>query len=144
MSITKEYSIACVEVLEILKGLTPQEFNRIPKERIELYESQKDENYKFQLDSNKDFNEQISSLAQSIIANLFVRFIATPEDRQKIYEEEKAEYIKEELEKLKKIKLNPLFEETNKKETALVIKKKGILERLTERIKNFLNFGKRQ
>ena len=126
MTITKEYKIAYVEVLEVLKDLNKEEFERIPKERLKIYEENKDNDYNFELDKTRDFNEQISNIAQAIIANLFVRFIATEEDRKKIYEIEKQEYIENELEKRKEIKLNPLFDEPKKeiKETSIVVVKK--------------------
>lgn len=144
MVVTKEYSIAYVQVLEVLKGLSKKEYAKIPKERIELYEKYKDKEYEFKLDNKKNFNEQISKTAQAIIANLFVKYVATDKDRNKIYEKEKQEFIKEELKKRNSIKLNPLFEDKNtsiqKEETALVIKKMGFFENLFDKLKNFLKF----
>lgn len=148
MNISKDYSIAYVQVLEVLKGLNKKEYEKIPKERIELYEKNKSRDYEFKLDKNRNFNDQISQEAQKIIANLFVRFIATPEDRIRIYEKEKKDFIKKELEERKKIKLNPLFKENNEikqevQQTALIIKREGILNNFIEKIKKLFRIGKR-
>lgn len=147
MQITKEYSIAYAEVLEVLKGLTAEEFSKIPKERIDIYEQYKDADYKCVINEDSDFNDQISQIAQAIIANLFVRFIANKEDKQSIYDREKAEYIKLETEKRKSLKLNPLFEEKNitveNEEKGLVLSKKSFFERFFEKMKNFLGIGKK-
>lgn len=147
MTITKEYRIACVEVLEVLKGLNDEELGRIPTERINIYEKYKDCEYKFKLDANRDFNEQISNVAQAIIANLFVRFIATPEDRNNIYIKEKQEFINSEIEKQKNIKLNPLFEEKNKiknkneQNALVVVKKKSFLQNIFEQVKKIFKWS---
>ena len=141
--VTKEYSIAYVQVLEVLKGLSRKEFNKIPKERIELYEKNKDENYIFKLDEKSNFNEQISDIAQSIIANLFVRYVATKNDKDEIYKTEKQKFIKEELEKRKDLEIKPLFEnkkikEVQKTDVPVVIKEEGIFKRLLYKLKKFL------
>lgn len=151
MGVTKEYSIACVQVLEVLKGLNKDEFDRIPKERIKLYENNKDKNYKFELNKSVDLREQLSDTAQAIISNLFVRFIATYEDKRKIYETEKKEYIDNEIKKRQDLKLNLLFKEKEKipkvetevKSEALVIQKKGIFEKIFNKIKSLFKLGKR-
>lgn len=151
MSVTKDYSIACVQVLEVLKGLNKDEFDRIPKERIELYENNKEKDYEFQLNENIDLKDQLSDTAQAMIANLFVRFIATYEDKRKIYETEKKEYIDSEIKKRHDLKLNPLFkekekiskDETEEKNEVLVIQKKGILEKIFDKIKSLFKLGKK-
>lgn len=142
MEVTKEYSIAYVQVLEVLKRLNKHEYEKIPKERIELYEKYKDNEYTFVLDETVDFNEQISNKAQAIIANLFVRFIATPKDRKEIYENEKAKFIEEELVKRKNINIKPLFSNKdelppNNQEQAIIIKETGFIKNIFNKIRNF-------
>lgn len=144
MQITEEYSKAYVEVLEIIKALSAEEYKRIPKERIEIYEKYKDENYKFELDLNKKLDQQISTKTKAIISNLFVKFISTKEDRQKIIENDKRVYWEKELNKKSAIKLNPLFEDKKKTETVeenkneIIQYKNGLFKRIFLKIKSLL------
>ena len=39
------YSLSYVEVLEILKHIPKEDYEKIPKEKIEFYENNKDKNY---------------------------------------------------------------------------------------------------
>lgn len=73
---SKEYAKAYVEVLEILKTLKKEDLNKIPKERLELYDKNKDSNYKFHLDRRKPIKEQISNEAQGVLANLYDKFLS--------------------------------------------------------------------
>lgn len=147
--VTKEYSVAYVQVLEVLKGLSRKEFQRIPKEKIELYERYKDENYTFKLDNKINFNEQVSDVAQSILANLFVRYVATKEDKEEIYKREKQEFIEEEFKKRKNLSLKPLFtnkdvKTISKEESLIVIKEEGIFKKLIHKLKEFFKFRKKR
>lgn len=76
------YAKAYTEVLEILKYLPKGDYEKIPKEKIEFYEKNKDTNYEFSIDPEKPLEEQnISVEANSVIVNLFCDYFAS--DRQK-------------------------------------------------------------
>ena len=149
MNVTKEYSIAYVQVLEVLKGLSKKEYNRIPKERIDLYEKNKDKEYQFNIDNTRNLNEQLSDEAKNIISNLFVRFIATPKDKKEIYEKEKSKFIQVQMEERKNLKINKLFEQkevknkTQKNQAIIVVKKKGIFGRIIDSLKDFFKIGRK-
>ena len=80
---TDTYSRACTEVLIILKYyLSKTEFNKIPKDKIEFFEKNKDKNYDYQIDKNVPLEKQtISEMANSIIITLYRDYFAT--DKQK-------------------------------------------------------------
>ena len=146
MEITKEYAVAYVEVLEVLKFLEKEQFNKIPKERIEIYETYKDKNYKFKYDKTKTLEEQITEKTKAVLANLFVRFLAEEEERKQIYEKDRQRMFEEEKQKTWD-NLNPLFkdkkhiniqEETNSK-MLIDIKPENIFGKIIKRIK--LLFG---
>lgn len=66
------YAIAYSEILEILKYIPQEEYNKIPQEKIELFKAKADKNYKFRYDPRKKLNEQeVSKIAKGIIAILY-------------------------------------------------------------------------
>lgn len=77
------YSRACTEVLIILKYyLSKSEFDKIPKEKIEFFEKNKDKNYDYKIDKNLPLEKQnISEMTNSIIITLYRDYFAT--DNQK-------------------------------------------------------------
>lgn len=101
-----EYKNAYREVLEILKYISKEEFNKIPKEVIRSFEENANNNYNFPYTPNKTLDEQsVSKTAKYIIAILFRDYWATQKQREKILEKEKYDLIK--LEKQKREKYNP-------------------------------------
>ena len=141
MEIPKEYSIAYTQVLEIIKYLEPEEYDRIPKEKIELYEENKAKNYEFELDITKELEEQITEEAKAVISNLFVDYIATNEDRQEVLEEYNRQIFEEERKK-QEVKLNSLFENKQKpiqpkeEQTQIIpVKKENIIMKIINKIK---------
>lgn len=123
------YARAYTEVCEILKYLPEEEYKKIPKEKIEFYESNKDNNYTFQYDSNKTLKEQhISSKTNAIIITIFRDFFATNvqkeklqkilwQNEQKYQDELKQKYSYENIFNVKKInkgqKQMEIMEESN-------------------------------
>ena len=113
MEVTKEYAIAYVEVLEILKYLKKEQFDKIPKERIEIYEKYKDSEYKFSYDKNRPIKEQITQKTKAVLSNLFVRFISNDKDKVRIFQLDKEKIFEEEKKKTWD-NLNSLFERKDK------------------------------
>ena len=70
------YSQNYVEVLEILKHIHLDEYNKIPKNIIEYYEKNCDKSYVYEYDPNK-----ISKKTLAILTNLYIDYIA--DDREK-------------------------------------------------------------
>ena len=79
------YKKAYTELLEIIKYLPVDEYNKIPKEKIEFYEKNKDFSYNFNYNPYKTLNEQ-SVLRQTkvLIVNLFKEIKATEEQKDKL------------------------------------------------------------
>lgn len=122
--VTTEYKIAYSQVLEILKHISVDDYNKIPQNMVQMFKTNaSDENY-FVYNSNKTLQEQnVSEIARTIIAILFRDYWATNEQKEKIV------YVQnKEREKNKKEQYNPdnLFtnkERTNKQNIDLVEEK---------------------
>lgn len=139
-------NIAFKEVLEILKYISKEEYDKIPKEKIELFEINADKSYEFKYDPNFTLEEQnVSKIAKTIIAILFRDYWATPLQKEKILAKEN--YDRQKLEKEKAQKYNPddLFKKTKKQENittesfAMIEYKESIFKRFINRIKQILH-----
>lgn len=112
-----EYANAYVEVLEILKYIPNEDYNKIPKNEIKVFENNANKNYNFSYNLNKTLDEQnVSKIAKGIIAILFRDYWATESQREKIII--KQNYDRQKIEEEKRIKYNPdkIFE-NNKNST---------------------------
>ena len=74
------YARAYTEVLEILNYLPNEEYNKIPKWKIEFFNKNKDNNYIYTFDKL----ENISKEANAIIVSLFRDYFATPIQKEKL------------------------------------------------------------
>lgn len=76
------YRKAYTEVLEILKYLPKEEYDKIPTEEIEYYKENMDREYVFKLDPTIDLGKQnISKEANAVLVTIFRDYFAT--DKQK-------------------------------------------------------------
>lgn len=83
--VNTEYKIAYSEVLEILKYISKEEFNKVPQDMLEMFKNNASNEKQFIYDSNKTLQEQnVSETARAIIAILFRDYWATESQRQKI------------------------------------------------------------
>ena len=81
MDEAKTYS----EVIEVLNNLVEEDYNKIPKEYINYFNKNSEENHKFKYDSSKSFNEQpISDETKIILFGLFSKFVADEKQKKKI------------------------------------------------------------
>lgn len=133
---------AYVEVLEIIKYMEPECVNKIPKGLIEFFERQKDKNYEYHFDEEKDFSEQkISEETGGLLAMLALNYIANEENKEKIKEiliKNEEEYQKELREKY-----NPdnLFKdkqniEENEPKQLTIIEKEPWYKKILNKIKS--------
>lgn len=100
------YAKAYTEVIEIINHFSEEEYKKIPKEKIEYYENNKDKNYIFKIDPNIDLDKQnISKKAYSILVSLFRDYFAT--DIQKQILDDLLMQNEQKLEEEKLIKYNP-------------------------------------
>ena len=88
--ITKEYAMAYREVVEILKYVPDEDVKKIPKEKLEFYKSNMDNEYNYKLDMTKEFEEQkMSDTTKAILANIFRDYWANPYQKERIIAKEK-------------------------------------------------------
>lgn len=144
--VSLEYANAYSEVLEILQHISQEDYDKIPKEKITLFEANANKDYNFTYDIDKTLDEQsVSNKAKTIIAILFRDYWATDSQREKIKAKEK--YDRQNNEEIKE-KYNPdnLFKNNNiEKENILNDNNKMILykEPLIKKVLNkFLNWIK--
>ena len=120
--ISIEYANAYNEVLEILKYISKEDYNKIPIEQIKLFEANANPNHIFSYNPEKTLDEQNAlKITKGIIAILFRDYWATSEQKNKILNYEKNETVKEEKIKIEKYNSNDLImdEEENNKFSAL-------------------------
>ncbi len=152
-----KYANAYVEVLEILKYISKEDYNKIPKNKIELFQTNANNDYNFTYTPEKTLNEQnVSKIAKGIIAILFRDYWATDIQKGKIItkqnydrcmlEEPKNEFNLNELFKRKKV-LD--FNETYDKNDAynrnlpVEVKKKNWFQNIIISIKRCFNLKDR-
>ena len=103
--VDNKYAVAYSEVLEILKHIPLEDYNKIPKTKIELFETNADNEYTFNYDPSKTLEEQnVSNITKGIIILLFRDYWATEIQRNKIIA--KQNYDRMNLEEKKKGKYN--------------------------------------
>lgn len=139
-----EYKNAYTEVLEILKYVSKEELNKIPKEMIKNFVENANSDYYFSYNPERTLDEQaVSKTAKYIIAILFRNYWATQNQKEKILRKEKYDLVK--IEHSKKEKYNPdgIF---NSKINSVVIFNSSVTDlveykqdNLWDRIKKFLS-----
>ena len=142
------YAIAYTELLELLKYLPKDEFDKIPKEKIEFYENNKDTDYKFVYDPSKSLQEQnVSKKTNGIIVMLFRDYFATESQKEKLKNILKQNEAKRQEEAREKYNSDNLFKKRNEvKEyemqeqsniVSMVEYKESLIKRIINKIKNF-------
>lgn len=137
-----EYANAYSEVLEILNYISKEDYNKIPDEKIELFEKECNKGYNFHYDVTKTLEEQnVSSKAKTIIAILFRDYWATDLQRQKIKakEEYDRQIVKQKAEE--KYSINELHQDNEnsnikveEKTNELIVYKEPFIKRIVDKI----------
>lgn len=143
-NMNNNYAKAYKEVLEIIKFFPKEEYNKIPKEKIEFYKANMDTTYEFTINPEIDLSEQnISKEANALIVALFQDYFATEVQREKIKKILELNEKKTEEEKREKYNPDDLFKnkinaknikQPNVKDTGIVEYK----ENFFIRFKNFI------
>ena len=136
-----EYSNAYSEVLEILKYISIEDYNKIPKDKIKLYKTNANNNYHFEYNPEKTLQEQnVSKITKGIVAILFRDYWATDIQRKKIIN--KQNYDRKLLEQEKNRKYNiDIFEKNNNHNQERKIENNALVEykeSLTRKILTFI------
>ncbi len=151
--ISQKYKDAYKEVLEIIKYLPENELSRIPKEKIEYFRRNQNENHVFNFDGSIALEEQnISREANAIILNLINDYFFNDEKREKLaqllksneneYQEELREkYQYDHIFQNKANELKNDNEDINNENKTEMIKyeKKNFFEKIFEKIKQFFS-----
>lgn len=145
-----KHANAYSEVLEILNYISIQDYNKIPKEKIAVFEKLSNKEYRFSYNPNISLDENnVSNITKAIIAILFRDYWATEIQREKIIA--KQNYDRAILEEEKRKIYNPgnilkkhnqenkIEENIIEKEVALIEYKESIFKRCINRIKNIFN-----
>ena len=148
MGINK-FARAYTEVLEIIKYFPEQEYNKIPKERIDFYKENMDKDYCFIINPEIDLAKQnVSKEASAIIVTLYRDYFATEEQKEQLKELIRLNEKKSEIEKREKYNSNDIFKDIAKEECKktidntlpIEVKKDNFFKRLIDYIKSlFVN-----
>lgn len=148
-----QYANAYTEVLEILKNISQEEYNKVPKDRINLFKHNANKEYIFNYDSNKTLEEQnVSKTARAIIAILFIDYWATDVQRDKIktFQNNKRYQIEEENKQNNTDIFHNKKDNANEKITEqtenmqLMEYKENIFMKIISKIKNIFSSKKQQ
>lgn len=134
------YSCSYVEVLELLKHIPKEDYEKIPKEKIEFYKKNMDRNYIYIYDP---VNPKTLRKTDTILINLYKNYIATESEKKKINERLKTNDIKNEIEKRKIYNNANIFENRKIKSEntniTIVEKKETTFKKILYHIKMFLH-----
>ncbi len=94
------YKKAYKEVVEILKFVSKENVDKIPKEMLDMFEEEQDKEYNFKVDTTKSFEEQLLlEETKAIFSNIFRDYWANDYQRKVIIEKENMDRIKWEEQK---------------------------------------------
>lgn len=146
----EKYSIACTEVLEVLKYIPENDYNKIPKEIIDVLEKNKKKTGVVLYNPWKSLNEQnMSKTGRIMLACLVRNYWATESQKEKIKAIQNQYRAKLEKEKNEKYSYDNLFknkriateEEVKEESTQLIeVKEKPWYKKIGEKIRSL--FGK--
>ncbi len=140
-----KYDNAFTEVYTILSYLDIDEYEKIPKEIIEVIENNMNNDYEYEMNEDVDLNKQpMLPETKAILFNLFRDYLSTPEQRKKIINMQKKDMQKIEDDKRKKYSANVFDNVSNDKNTklendneSLVKVNNNIFKKIMDGIKKF-------
>lgn len=149
MTNLENYDEAYAEVLEVLKYISLEDYNKIPKQYIEFMEENCDENCSFVYNIALPFEKQeISNKAKDILGMIFRLFIISTEQKKELNAKDVEIKKQKELEKKIKYNTDNLFKKehiksndgnsvnTEKHGTTLIKKEESIFIKIWNKIKN--------
>lgn len=144
--VSVEYMVSYSQILEILKYIPKEDYNKIPKNIIELFENNCYKESKFKYNPEKTLQEQnVTNTTKTIIAILFRDYWATTEQREKIKNVQEQERSKQadvnDIFKRNKQKIiTDNIEEYNVSENLpIVVEKDNIFKRIINKIRRIFN-----
>ena len=86
MTLSNNYRMAITEVLEILKNVEIDEYNKIPQKIITFLEEQKDSNYIFAIKSNQNFEDlKIMNETKGFLSLIYYSYMCNSDEERKLY-----------------------------------------------------------
>lgn len=139
------YARAYTELYEILKNISENDLNKIPKEVFNMLERKSDKEYNFKLEENIEFeNQKLLRETKILLAILYRDYWATKEEKDKIIQKWKNDIIKSEEEK-KKIyneifqnKRERIIEQKNDNNLPVEVEKEKLFKKIISFIKKYL------
>lgn len=108
--VSNEYSIAYKEILEVLKHVPLDYFEKIPTKVTNLIINNANMDYEFSYDPKKTLDEQnISTCAKEILALIYTDFWGKGRTKEKILAFQKNQLAQIEKEKLEKYSADTIF-----------------------------------
>lgn len=143
-----KYKDAYTEVFEILSCLKEEEYLKIPKELIQVFEENRNLEYKYKINEEQDLTKQpMLKETKAILLNLFRDYLATPEQSKRIKQWLQADRLY--LEKQKKEKYSVYVFANNKDDNinnktlndlvSIETNKKSVFYIIIRKIKDFFN-----
>lgn len=121
-----EHANAYSEVLEIIKTISEEDYNKIPKIKIDVLEMYSNKDYHFQYNPEKTLDEQnVSKITKIIIGILFRDYWADDNQRKKIIARQNCERAKVEEEKSKKYRIDDIFKNNKENEELALVEIKN-------------------
>lgn len=106
-----EYANAYTEVLEVMNHMSEEDYYKIPKDMIDMFRANCNNEYQFRYDLKKKFEEQeISKRGKLILAILFRDYWATLYQKERIIAKQDSDRQELERQKLQKYSRDNLFE----------------------------------
>ena len=141
----EKYADALAEVDVILYYLDEEDYNKIPKEVIEIIQEYKNEDYIFEYDETIELKDQdLLTETRAILYNFFRDYLASPTQSEKIKQwqmedRKKNEVIKQDEYEYKEIFTNKNQEKVKEEKTELIEYKENIFKRIFNKIKSIFS-----
>ena len=142
------YAKACTEVLEILSHFSEEDFSKIPTDKIEFFEKNKDEDYEYKIDPDIDLSKQyISDEANAIIVGLYKEYFATEHQRNVLDDILKHNQVLADRESRMKYNPDNVFESKQEQSLESIVEKEEVSsnvqlveykESFLTKVKNFI------
>lgn len=148
-NVSIEYANAYSEVLEVLKHMSKDDYDKIPKEMIDMFQTNCNNEYQFRYDLKKEFEEQeISKRGKLILAILFRDYWTTPHQKDKIIAKQSFDRRKIEQQNIEKYNPDNIFKKKNNekeevsKSLLIEVKQKSFYQKIVNFIKKYFNVKK--
>ena len=138
----KNYPKAYVEVIEILKLLETDEYNKIDKTFINMLNKRKDTSYIFELDTSIDIEQQtILKETRAILAYIFMNYLGTEDEKIAVNNKfqndiQKSEQLKREQYSTDIFSDKQVKNDKNIKSDIIVYHKENFIQKIINKIKN--------